>query len=210
MADGQLERAAAFLQGTEGHMAAHPAVRASAARIAIARNPAGTAVEALRSAAAEYQAAGYRFDEARARAVLASALCATGDRNAAADELAAVGNLAHACSAVTVSNQVADLASRLGFVSGSVVGAPGGALANGRRVVGSDESTGSHLSNREKEVLMLVAEGRTDREIADALFLSITTIHSHLDRIRDRTGCRRHADLTRLAIEHGLAPAPVS
>ena len=54
VADGQLERAAAFLQGTEGHMAAHPAVRVSAARIAIARNPAGTAVEALRSAAAEY------------------------------------------------------------------------------------------------------------------------------------------------------------
>jgi DNA-binding CsgD family transcriptional regulator len=163
----------------------------------------------LRSAAAEYQAAGYRFDEARARAVLASALYATGDRNAAADEFAAAGNLAHACCAVTVSNQVADLASKVGFISGSVAGSPGGAVARVRHGV-SDESTGPHLSDREKEVLMLLAEGRTDREIADTLFISITTVRSHLDRIRDRTSCRRRADLTRLAFEHGLAPAPIS
>jgi DNA-binding CsgD family transcriptional regulator len=211
VADGQLERAATFLEGTEGFMAAHPAVRVSASRVMIARHATTTSVvEALRSAAAEYQAAGYRLDEARARTLLASALCATGDRNAAADELAAADNLARACRGVTVSNQVADLASRLGLISGSVAGAPGGALANLRRVVGSDESTGPHLSDREKEVLMLLAEGRTDREIADTLFISITTVRSHLDRIRDRTGCRRRADLTRLAIEHGLAPAPIS
>jgi DNA-binding CsgD family transcriptional regulator/tetratricopeptide (TPR) repeat protein len=210
VADGQLERAAGFLEGTEGLMAADPAVRVSAARVVIARDATRSAVEALRSAAAEYQAAGYRVDEARARAVLASALCATGDRNAAADELTAAANLAHACCAVTVSNQVADLASRLGLISGSVAGSPGGALARVRRVVVSDESTGPHLSDREKEVLILLAEGRTDREIADALIISITTVRSHLDRIRDRTGCRRRADLTRLAIEHGLATAPMS
>jgi DNA-binding CsgD family transcriptional regulator len=35
--------------------------------------------------------------------------------------------------------------------------------------------------------------------------ISMRTVSSHLDRIRDKTGCRRHADLTRLAVSVGLA-----
>ncbi len=35
------------------------------------------------------------------------------------------------------------------------------------------------------------------------LYISIRTVRSHLDRIRDKTGCRRHADLTRLALSEG-------
>jgi DNA-binding CsgD family transcriptional regulator len=34
--------------------------------------------------------------------------------------------------------------------------------------------------------------------------ISVRTVSSHLDRIRDKTGCRRHADLTRLALSAGL------
>ncbi|HEY2521385.1 MAG TPA: hypothetical protein VGJ19_14835 [Streptosporangiaceae bacterium] len=33
---------------------------------------------------------------------------------------------------------------------------------------------------------------------------AVRTVRSHLDRIRDKTGCRRRADLTRLALEAGL------
>jgi len=36
------------------------------------------------------------------------------------------------------------------------------------------------------------------------LYISIRTVRSHLDRIRDKTGCRRRADLTRLALREGL------
>jgi DNA-binding CsgD family transcriptional regulator len=32
----------------------------------------------------------------------------------------------------------------------------------------------------------------------------VRTVHTHLDRIRDKTGCRRRADLTRLALQAGL------
>ena len=63
------------------------------------------------------------------------------------------------------------------------------------------------LSNREREILSLVAAGERDQDIADELFLSVRTVRSHLDRIRDKTGQRRRPDLTRYAIEHGITPA---
>jgi len=60
------------------------------------------------------------------------------------------------------------------------------------------------LSAREEELVVLVAQGRTDAQIASQLYISIRTVSSHLDRIRDKTGCRRRADLTRLALQAGL------
>ena len=60
------------------------------------------------------------------------------------------------------------------------------------------------LSARERELVTLVAQGRTDAQIAAQLYISIRTVRSHLDRIRDKTGCRRRADLTRLALTAGL------
>jgi DNA-binding CsgD family transcriptional regulator len=60
------------------------------------------------------------------------------------------------------------------------------------------------LSARERELVTLVAQGRTDTQIAAQLFISVRTVRSHLDRIRDKTGCRRRTDLTRLALSAGL------
>jgi predicted ATPase/DNA-binding CsgD family transcriptional regulator len=60
------------------------------------------------------------------------------------------------------------------------------------------------LSPRERELVTLVAQGRTDMQIAAQLHISVHTVSSHLDRIRDKTGCRRRADLTRLALGAGL------
>jgi DNA-binding CsgD family transcriptional regulator len=60
------------------------------------------------------------------------------------------------------------------------------------------------LSARERELVTLVAQGRTDAQIAAQLYISVRTVSSHLDRIRDKTGCRRRADLTRLALSTGL------
>ena len=61
------------------------------------------------------------------------------------------------------------------------------------------------LSARERELVTLVARGLTDAQIAAELYISIRTVRTHLDRIRDKTGCRRRADLTRLALQAGLA-----
>ena len=62
----------------------------------------------------------------------------------------------------------------------------------------------AQLSSREQELVTLVAQGRTDAQIAGQLHISVRTVRSHLDRIRDKTGCRRRADLTRLALHSGL------
>jgi DNA-binding CsgD family transcriptional regulator len=60
------------------------------------------------------------------------------------------------------------------------------------------------LSARERELVTLVAQGRTNAQIAGQLYISVRTVGSHLDRIRDKTGCRRRADLTRLALTADL------
>ena len=66
------------------------------------------------------------------------------------------------------------------------------------------EPAGGQLSARERELVTLVAQGRTNAQIAAQLYISVRTVGSHLDRIRDKTGCRRRADLTRLALTAGL------
>ncbi|HEX7266717.1 MAG TPA: helix-turn-helix transcriptional regulator, partial [Streptosporangiaceae bacterium] len=52
--------------------------------------------------------------------------------------------------------------------------------------------------------LTLVAQGRTNAQIAAQLSLSVRTVSSRLDRIQARTGCQRRADLTRLALQADL------
>lgn len=60
------------------------------------------------------------------------------------------------------------------------------------------------LSERERQILALVAGGLTDRQIGERLFISASTVRSHLDRISKKTGLRRRAELTRLAVDLGV------
>jgi DNA-binding NarL/FixJ family response regulator len=60
------------------------------------------------------------------------------------------------------------------------------------------------LTKREREVLALLAAGESDVDIAAQLFIAQTTVHSHLDRIRNKTGARRRAELTTLAHQLGI------
>ena len=62
----------------------------------------------------------------------------------------------------------------------------------------------AQLSARERELVTPVAQGRTDAQIASQLYISVRSVRSHPDRIRDETSCRRRADLTRLALQAGL------
>jgi DNA-binding CsgD family transcriptional regulator len=66
------------------------------------------------------------------------------------------------------------------------------------------------LSDREREIVALLAGGASDAQIAGRLFLSVNTVRSHLERIRDKTGARRRAELVRYAIQAGIDPVAPS
>jgi DNA-binding NarL/FixJ family response regulator len=70
------------------------------------------------------------------------------------------------------------------------------------------ESAIEDLTSREQEILVRVAAGDTDREIAREHKIAVRTVRSHLDNIRTKTGQRRRPDLTRFAITHGMWPPP--
>ncbi|MFI7013960.1 response regulator transcription factor [Streptomyces sp. NPDC050164] len=60
------------------------------------------------------------------------------------------------------------------------------------------------LSPRELEVLTLAATGQTNQAIAQALFLSPRTVHSHVEHLLRKTGCASRAQATALAVRDGL------
>ncbi len=61
-----------------------------------------------------------------------------------------------------------------------------------------------YLSNREFDVMKMLAAGNTITEIAAQLFLNNTTVSTYRARIFEKTGMKNNADLTRYAIEHKL------
>jgi DNA-binding NarL/FixJ family response regulator len=70
---------------------------------------------------------------------------------------------------------------------------------------GSDEL--ALLTEREREVLQLVAEGKTSQEIADQLFVSIKTVQTHRMHIMEKLDAHDRTDLVRHAIRLGVIPS---
>ncbi len=66
------------------------------------------------------------------------------------------------------------------------------------------ELFGGRLTARQREVLQLVAEGKSNKETAAVLKISLKTVDFHKARIMDELGLHTTAELTRYAIEHGL------
>lgn len=73
-----------------------------------------------------------------------------------------------------------------------------------RLEVGEENDSYGKLTDRERDVLKLVGEGRTSREIAERLFISINTVERHRTNIMDKLGMHNKAELIRLAIRKGL------
>ncbi len=67
-----------------------------------------------------------------------------------------------------------------------------------------DEVAQDGLSRRELEVLTLVAEGRSNREIADRLFISDRTVGRHLTNIYNKLGVTSRTQAARYALDHGM------
>lgn len=60
------------------------------------------------------------------------------------------------------------------------------------------------LSEREKEILILICNGLSNHEIADQLFISKRTVDKHRANILEKTGCKNTANLVVYAIKHSL------
>ena len=65
---------------------------------------------------------------------------------------------------------------------------------------------GSELTEREREVLTLVARGFTNKQIADTLFVSEKTARNHVSHILDKLGLSRRSEAAAFAVEHKLVP----
>ncbi|WP_040586411.1 response regulator [Sciscionella marina] len=76
-------------------------------------------------------------------------------------------------------------------------------LATGSRVAGADHST-RELSTREVEVLQLVADGQSNKEIGETLSLSSLTVKSHLSRVGRKLGTGDRAQMVALAMRAGV------
>jgi DNA-binding NarL/FixJ family response regulator len=65
-------------------------------------------------------------------------------------------------------------------------------------------SASQSLTSREREVLQLIAEGHSAREIAQRLLLSVKTVETHRRQMMQKLEIRSVADLTKFAIREGL------
>lgn len=64
---------------------------------------------------------------------------------------------------------------------------------------------GQHLTNKEKEILQLIAEGYSSKQIAQHFTLSLNTIHVHRNNIMRKLGIHKQAELVRYALKEGIA-----
>lgn len=69
------------------------------------------------------------------------------------------------------------------------------------------ESPLDRLSDRELQVFRLIAGGMTVREIADKLFLSVKTIETHREHIKEKLNLRSSSELLRYAVQYGIDKA---
>jgi DNA-binding NarL/FixJ family response regulator len=160
--------------------------RAAAGRaqalVALAQGETARAAGLARAAIADAERVDAALDAARARLIVGRALAGT-DRDAALRELAAAERTAERAGAARVRDEALREQRRLG-----------------RRVGRGGERAGAEhglpaLSPREREVAALVAEGRTNREIAARLFLSEKTIETVLSRVFRKLGVRSRVEV---------------
>jgi DNA-binding CsgD family transcriptional regulator len=165
-----------------------PAVLARAAQatgaVLLSEGESRAALETLRRAWAVWHGLDAPYESARVRVLVALACRALGDHDSAAMELDAARWVFEQLGAAPDLVRVAELAP------------PGRGAPRGP------------LTDREAEVLRLVARGRTNREIGAELFISDKTVARHLSNIFAKLGVSSRAAATAWAYEHGLAGRP--
>jgi DNA-binding NarL/FixJ family response regulator len=127
---------------------------------------------------------------ARAHALLGAGLGRLGEPDRGISELQQAERTFFAFGALREADSAAHELRRLGW-------------RGPRRARDAPRSVMEKLSAREREVAVLVAAGKRNRDVAAALFLSEKTIESHLARIYDKLGIRSRAALAAFVAEAG-------
>ncbi len=149
----------------------------------------------------------YIYEVARTRWRFAEALAEAGDRTAAQEQWRLAARTADQLRAAPLRAALDDLArrARLGVPDQPngpvpVDRLPGGAAGQAGQTIGS-----AGLTAREREVLRLIAEGRSNREIGAALFISAKTASVHVSNILGKLGVASRTEAAALALREGIA-----
>ena len=149
-------------------------------------------VEHWRTAVSTFEQFGHVYETARSRARLAAVLRATGRSAAASAEVTSARTVANRLGAEPLLSELRVLGGRGGSVRSSPT-APRDAA----------------LTPREEEVLALVAEGRSNGEIARTLFISAKTVSVHVSNIMAKLGAASRTEAVAVARRTGLLSGPV-
>ena len=181
------------ITASAGHADAMAALACAIAETALAEGDADAAASQFARAAELHAGLNIPFERAQVLVRAAAALAATGERDAALDQLAEAYRTAMALGARPLAAEAA-----------SAVAALGASVTDhlGRRAAAEHETAG--LSRREVEVVRLVAQGLTNREIAARLVLSTRTVDMHVRNILSKLQSRTRTEAAGRAAELGL------
>jgi len=178
------------------------------ARAELERFEGRSSAESWRRALDAWRSAGDPYEAARAELRQAEALLAgDGDRDAARDVLRDAMDLADGLGARPLAREAERLArrARLAGVSAREASPPMHDVA----AAGEARARELGLSARETEVLMLIAEGLTDREIGERLFITTKTAGHHVSHILTKLAVDRRGEAAAVAFRIGLVEGSV-
>jgi DNA-binding CsgD family transcriptional regulator len=173
------------IASTTGHPYALAALAHAIGETALLEGDADTAAEQLARAVEIHRGLDVPFERAHLELRAGVALAAAGDRDAALERLRAAYLTARKLGARPLALEAADQAAALG---GSVTARDGDA----------------GLTRRELEVVRLIAVGRTNRDVAQELFLSPRTVDMHVRNVLRKLDCRSRVEAAHRAHELGL------
>ena len=120
-----------------------------------------------------------------------------------------VGFLEKQSSAEILTKAIREVAGGNSFFSPAIAKRLQAGQNNPRDREGLLKAGGNRLTSRETEVLQLVAEGSANKQVADALGISIKTVEKHRQHLMDKLNIHDTAGLTRYAISAGVIESSV-
>jgi DNA-binding CsgD family transcriptional regulator/tetratricopeptide (TPR) repeat protein len=198
---GRIDGAAAYAERSERNAVALglqlPAALAGRTRalVLLAQGEPAEAARLAEQSAATASAIGARLQAAFSRHLMGRALAAADDRTGAIAALREAEQDLDACGCLRVRDEVRRDLRKLG------------ARAEPRGPASAEESGLGALTKRELEIALLVTDRKTNREIAEELFLSGKTVESHLRNIFAKLGASSRVEVAR-TVERGIRERP--